>query len=270
MSADLQTFVFDDEQPHPIRVVLRDGAPWFVAKDACAVLGIKDASDAVEPLDEDEADRVSIPIRSGDRSSTEGSFEQQREVLIVSEGGLYTLILRSRQATTPGSMAHRFRRWVTGELLPQIRKTGSYAVQPEVGDDLYLTNTKLRMVEAAQRMSGKAAARRLWADLGLPPLTEEPAFGSGSAGATAFGIDFVRQFLNARAEQTPGGRVQASELYQAYCRWAAEEGHPTITLTAMALCLTKLGLRKVNASGRRFYLGIRIRHISEFASQIGD
>lgn len=264
MSGDLQTFVFDDEQPHPIRVVLRDGAPWFVAKDACAVLGIANSRDATDALDDDEKAGVGLT----DISSS--GVAQGREFTLVTEGGLYTLILRSRQATTPGSMAHRFRRWVTGELLPQIRKTGSYAVQPEVGDDLYLTNTKLRMVEAAQKLGGKAAARQLWADLGLPPLTEEPAFGSGSAGATAVGIDFVRQFLNARAEQTPGGRVQASELYQAYCRWAAAEGHPTITLTAMALCLTKLGLRKVNASGRRFYLGIRIKHISEFASQLGD
>jgi prophage antirepressor-like protein len=49
-----------------------------------------------------------------------------QEVVIVSESGLYTLILRSRTATTPGTVQHRFRRWVTSEVLPAIRKTGTY------------------------------------------------------------------------------------------------------------------------------------------------
>lgn len=106
-------FLFDGETL--VRVVNRDGDPWFVAADVCACLEIKQASHAVESLDDDEK---SVSLRH-----TPGGMQ---EVPIVSEGGLYTLILRSRKATTPGTVQHRFRKWVTSEVLPAIRKTGGY------------------------------------------------------------------------------------------------------------------------------------------------
>lgn len=255
----LSTFVFDDETPHPVRVIVRDGEPWFVARDVCAVLGIKDASDAVEPLDDDEKGRGSTPTLGG-----------EQETLIVSEGGLYTLILRSRQATTPGSAAHRFRKWVTGELLPQIRKTGRYAApDPTAGWDWQAIGEKVKLVRETRLALGRKAAEALWLDLGLPDVIDKPE-PERTGSATAFGIDFVRQFLSERTEQAPGGRVQAQELHQAYCRWATQTDTPTITVTAFGLCMATIGLRKINASGRRFYLGIRIKHLSEFSSQLGD
>jgi anti-repressor protein len=69
-------------------VVIRGDEPWFVAKDVCAVLGIEQATRAVEPLDDDEKGVSSIHTLGG-----------EQQALIVSEGGLYRLILRSRQAT---------------------------------------------------------------------------------------------------------------------------------------------------------------------------
>lgn len=106
-------FLFEGE--HMLRAVWISDDPWFVAADACAVLGVKNPTQAVQALDDDERAMLNIG--------------RQGEANVVSEGGLYTLILRSRLATTPGTVQHRFRKWVTGEVIPAIRKTGGYGPQ---------------------------------------------------------------------------------------------------------------------------------------------
>ncbi|GEL42908.1 hypothetical protein MEX01_34990 [Methylorubrum extorquens] len=106
------TFYFDG---HPVRVVPLGGEPRFVASDVCEAIDLRDVSDAVGKLDDDEKGRASIPTPGGLQS-----------LLVVTESGLYTMVLRSRTAMTPGSVAHRFRRWVTSEVLPAIRQTGGY------------------------------------------------------------------------------------------------------------------------------------------------
>lgn len=109
-------FLFDNAVL--VRSIERDGEPWFLAKDVCEALGIANNRDAVERLDDDEKNTVALT----DGIPTRGN----PNVLIISESGLYTLVLRCRDATTPGSTAHRFRKWVTAEVLPSIRKTGGY------------------------------------------------------------------------------------------------------------------------------------------------
>lgn len=87
--------------------------PWFVAKDVCQILGIANHKDAVSRLDDDERDGVGITDPIG----------RQQTVTTVSESGLYALIFQSRKPE-----ARKFRKWVTSEVLPSIRKTGMYAV----------------------------------------------------------------------------------------------------------------------------------------------
>lgn len=89
------------------------GNPWWVAKDVCDILEIVNTSQAMAGLDEDE--------KGISKGYTLGG---EQDVSTVSESGLYTLILRSNK---PG--AKPFRKWVTSEVLPSIRKTGSYSVQ---------------------------------------------------------------------------------------------------------------------------------------------
>ncbi|KST61122.1 hypothetical protein AO398_00070 [Methylobacterium sp. GXS13] len=116
----ITTFMFDG---HPIRVIDQDGDARFVAVDACAAIKLKDVSDAVAKLDDDEKGRASIPTRGG-----------VQDLLVVTEPGLFTLILRCRGAMTSGTAPHRFRKYVTGEVLPAIRKKGAYvpaAAQPQ-------------------------------------------------------------------------------------------------------------------------------------------
>ncbi len=105
--ADLQVFDFNE---HAVRIIMQDGEPWWVAKDVCDVLELSNSRDAIKSLDDDEL--MSEILTSGG---------QRREMNIISESGLYTLIIRSNKPE-----AKKFRRWVTHEVLPSIRKTGSY------------------------------------------------------------------------------------------------------------------------------------------------
>lgn len=105
-------FAFGDSL---LRVITKDSEPWFVAADVCRILEIKNSSQAIEPLDDDEKGVCSTYTLGG-----------QQDVLIVSESGFYTLVLRCRDATTPGTVAHRFRKWVTSEVLPSLRRVGGY------------------------------------------------------------------------------------------------------------------------------------------------
>ena len=101
-----------------IRIVMKDDDPWFVASDVCAVLGLNNITMALKNLDDDEAALNIIEVRS------ENGVVQKREVNTINESGLYTLILRSRKP-----VAKKFRKWVTSEVLPSIRKTGQYVMR---------------------------------------------------------------------------------------------------------------------------------------------
>lgn len=103
--ADSLTFNFNEGT---VRVHLHDGEPWFVATDICASLGYKNASKAVaDHLDEDERYNESL--------------ERGGSLVLISESGMYTLVLRSHKPE-----ARKFAKWVTAEVLPAIRKTGRY------------------------------------------------------------------------------------------------------------------------------------------------
>ncbi len=100
---------------HPVRVVERDGELWFVAGDVAEALEYSEASAMTRHLDADES-ALSIV-----QTSSANGVEQDRELLIINESGLYSAILRSRKPS-----AKRFKKWVTSEVLPAIRKTGRY------------------------------------------------------------------------------------------------------------------------------------------------
>jgi len=101
-----------------VRIVKINGEPWFVAKDVCAALELSNSRMALQALDDDE--RNTVTLTYGIRGNPNHSA--------VSESGFYKLIARSRKAITPGTFAHRFSNWVFREVIPSIRKTGSYGV----------------------------------------------------------------------------------------------------------------------------------------------
>ena len=113
----VSTFNFENQS---IRTIAINNEPWFIAKDLCDAINISNYRDAIERLDEDEKGVALTDTLGG-----------KQEMAVVSESGMYTLILRCRDAVKKGSIPHRFRKWVTAEVLPQIRKTGSYSQNVE-------------------------------------------------------------------------------------------------------------------------------------------
>lgn len=104
---EMQTFVYSGAE---VRTVRKDGAPWFVLKDVCGVLGVGNVSDVYARLDTDEKGVGQIDTLGGRQSMN-----------IISESGLYNVILRSDKPE-----AKPFRKWVTAEVLPAIRRSGGY------------------------------------------------------------------------------------------------------------------------------------------------
>lgn len=104
------TFSFEEQQ---IRTVIRNGDPWFVAADVCKAISLDNT--AIRKLDDDE--------KGLHLTQTPGGAQ---EISVISESGLYTLILRCRDAVKQGTLPWRFRKWVTNQVLPAIRKTGKY------------------------------------------------------------------------------------------------------------------------------------------------
>lgn len=101
------------------------GEPWFVAKDVCDILGMSNPSMAVTALDKDEVAQIDPKDYLGSENRS------NQAVNIVSEPGLYKLIMRSRKPE-----AKEFQRWVTHEVLPQIRRTGGYIPTSDADDDM--------------------------------------------------------------------------------------------------------------------------------------
>lgn len=151
-TTDMTPFAYDG---HQVRVITRDGEPWFVARDVCDALAITNAGNVLAALDEDE--RSSIHIADG----TSGNPNRA----IVSEAGLYSLILRSRKPE-----AKMFKRWVTHEVLPSIRRHGVYATDDAVEAMLADPDSMIRALtalkkERARRQDIEASHRALAAQV---------------------------------------------------------------------------------------------------------
>jgi prophage antirepressor-like protein len=111
-------------QSQSVRIELINSEPWFVAKDVCDILELSNVSKALLSLDDDEKGITKVQTLGGEQS-----------LLIVNESGLYNLIFRSNKPE-----AKKFRKWVTNEVLPSIRKTGSFgkSASPALGSsELY-------------------------------------------------------------------------------------------------------------------------------------
>jgi prophage antirepressor-like protein len=102
--------IFNHETFGQVRVVFIDGEPWLVLRDVCDALGLADTNMTAKRLDDDELTQVKL-VSGG----------QNREMYVISESGLYSVILRSDKPE-----AKEFRRWVTHDILPEIRKAGAY------------------------------------------------------------------------------------------------------------------------------------------------
>lgn len=124
-----------------VRTVIKDGEPWFIAKDVCEILDITKYRDAVSRLEVDERESVIVDTLGG-----------KQEMTAINESGLYSLILTSRKTE-----ARKFKRWVTHEVLPSIRKHGMYA------KDELLDNPDLLIQVATELKKEREERKRLQA-----------------------------------------------------------------------------------------------------------
>lgn len=115
--------IFNSEEFGDIRTVTIDNEPWFVGKDVATALGYKNTADAIgKHVDTDDKLASQIAIAG-----------QRRDVVVINESGLYALIFGSKLDS-----AKRFKHWVTSEVLPTIRKTGSYQKPMTVAEQIQL------------------------------------------------------------------------------------------------------------------------------------
>ncbi|OZA00013.1 MAG: hypothetical protein B7X99_05750 [Rhizobiales bacterium 17-65-6] len=211
-----------------VRLIDRNGEPWFVLADVCRVLEIANSRDAAARLDDDEKADVGIT----DTSSN--GVAQRREMTIINESGLYSLVLTSRKPA-----AKRFKKWVTADVLPTLRRTGVYVMGAEAEDlpslaDGRLWGTRVAKVNAAARMLavtdrlyGPEAARAMWEmEAGLPKISHfRPGILAGTAQDDPLGC-----FRHLMRQAAAPGRTVGKVLHLALSDKLAERMLPDFGL----------------------------------------
>lgn len=146
----IEKFTFDSTDIH---VVVLSDEPWFVAGDVARVLGYRMASDLTRMLDDDEKGTHILRTPGGEQTVT-----------VISEAGLYSAVMRSRVPE-----AHAFKRWVTHDVLPAIRRTGSYgtpvAMSFEEMTAHVISGLQERIAEAEAKAKELEAPARAWTSL---------------------------------------------------------------------------------------------------------
>lgn len=144
MSAGIVPFAFEGVE---VRTLALDGAPWFVLTDLCTVLGLSNPSVVANRIDDADLSHAEV-----------SSAGQRRTVMIVNESGMYEVVIRSDKPE-----AASFRRWITSEVLPSIRRTGAYSMQADptaldVGTIKQLHQAVAVLLEANERQAVEVAA----------------------------------------------------------------------------------------------------------------
>ena len=142
--------IFENKDFGQIRVIEKDGQPWFVGKDICDCLELTDVSKSISRLDDDEKGANSIPTPGG-----------LQYMLCVNEYGLYNLVLSSRKPE-----AKQFKRWITHEVIPSIRKHGAYMTPERIEEVLSNPDTIIRLATdlKAEREKRLQAERQIEQD----------------------------------------------------------------------------------------------------------
>lgn len=259
MDTEIQTFTFNHTS---LRTLTDENEePWFVAKDVCDALGLNNVSQALTRLDNDE--KSSIILNDG----TPGTPTKA----IISESGLYSLTIASRKPE-----AHEFKRWVTHEVLPSIRKHGIYAAETTIDQILADPDFGIRLLtdlknERAKRIKAENHVRELEPKAkALDDFTNVPdtllvrdAAKLLSNSGTPIGEKQLREWLNSHdwIYRHAGTWWAASERVKAgYLAMVESRSHgrnkdgstfaftPTVKITRKGLALlhTRLGETRLN------------------------
>lgn len=239
-----------------VRALTINGEPWFIAKDVCAVLDL--GTEQIRRLDDDEKGLRKVQTPGG-----------CQEMAIISESGLYTLIIRSNKP-----QARPFRKWVTAEVLPSIRRTGGYTAEPQDGGnrtDIFhhrgpcsasgldirytldltkiLVNPTGRSLALLERLSGVQLA-----DL-CPAVTVAPHLSGPETMLARIGA-FARERLVVDGD----GSVLFADLYLELLGWWRERysGADKPGPRALSSWVSRSGLERDKRGGRAFVHGVRL------------
>ena len=150
--SNIQIFNYNSNE---IRTIQKDGEPWFVLRDVCNVLGLGTPARVAERLDTDEVSQTHITDSMG----------RQQEMTIINESGLYNVILRSDKPE-----AKPFRKWVTSEVLPTIRRHGMYATPDTVEKMLADPDTTIKLLETIKQERAARLALEAQAEADKPKV----------------------------------------------------------------------------------------------------
>lgn len=246
--SELMPYLFEGNE---IRVFLdENGNPWFVAKDVCNVLGLDNNREAVSHLDDDEKITVSNP----DGNPRAGI---PHELKAVSESGLYSLIFRSRKPE-----AKKFRKWVTSEVLPALRKSGRYEL-PGAGRPPLREDMERAMLGMSRRYRDKAMyyAMQMCKSSGESMANLEDCFlrvcwllgGTQAELPDDSPLGRAEKWAKEHLIPAPRSRgIQSIKIYNAYLEWTEKEEAPAITLTAFGRMMRRSF--PVHHSNRTYYL----------------
>lgn len=268
-----------------VRVTDRSGDPWFILADVCRVLEHSNPTVAASRLDDDE--KMTLNITEG-HSGQRGGAQSQT---IINESGLYSLILTSRKPA-----AKRFKKWVTSEVLPTLRKTGCYAMPgaeappspPPSALDLETAREWIGLAREAGEIAGPDAARTvlerspLFLPIGTtrpPPPQPDQSHASPKSKAApepatrerrpqqsdSATLERRRQvdtvlarFLKENTTPKPGARVSATQLHEAYTRWCLEQRIEPLSGKAFGSACRRHEVRWIKSCGVNYYIGIRL------------
>lgn len=225
----IRNFGFGDQL---VRAVEREGGVWFVGKDVCDALEIGNSRQALSRLEDDEKGVI-----------TTDSLGGKQQTAIVSESGVYALIFTSRKA-----VAVKFRKWVTGEVLPAIRQTGRYDASANDDDldsadmasmglerlssqaDREMMRVAVLIIRETKDLWGKTAGRQMWRQLGfpvpdvdLPPAAAAPGEVAPPREGEVHAWGKVVGLKESRREAT-----HKRDLYSSYFSWCGAYGHPAM------------------------------------------
>lgn len=220
MNTEIQTFNFNSATLRTLTD--ENGEPWFIAKDVCDILGLENSRKATAELDPDEKNTVTISDGiPGNPNKT-----------IISEPGLYALIMRSRKPE-----AHEFKRWVTHEVLPSIRKHGAYMTQQTLDKALtspdFLIQLATRLKEEQEKVKAlepKAQALDAFTDVEDRLLVRDAAKVLSNSG-TPISEKQLREWMN-----------NNDWIYKANGSWHATARHCTAGHLVMVMS-TKHGTK---------------------------
>lgn len=223
---DMQTF--DSPEFGRLRIIQQDGTLWFIGKDVADVLGYNNQSKAIQQhVDDDDRQKQNVPTSQNGRLVA--------ATWLINESGLYSLILSSKLPK-----AKAFKRWVTSEVLPSIRRTGKYEIIPQGEDEEPVTDvTQLEFDQRIRIATIIAGCRRERLPMVAKILSLDldefaPLLPQNASDAEQLAYQYISSVDDAMKRDTP-----IQYFYNGYAKWCMEQGTTALNKTALGKVFKK-------------------------------